>query len=224
MTNENWIGAAMSDDALVVEILLRLRHSEPPVKSGGVSAPTLDWRVRQRRSKAGKKGDQARASPTTPLSWSCATSFSGGVEESSGAIKPPETVRSKISRMIKTTPFKRSRRKKTLTELKEEESLLLKERNSLRNELESVQALLEQQRARNNALKKLKAESQASVPCKVAATMMMMTPASSSHHISSSKREESDSDMRKGSSFSLPDLNIPLDNDPSLEVLCGTAC
>ncbi|XP_010539179.1 PREDICTED: uncharacterized protein LOC104813311 [Tarenaya hassleriana] len=184
----------------------------------GDGAPAkLEWSVRQRRSKAGKKGDQARASPTTPLSWSCATSVSGGaasavdgIEESSCAMKPPENIRSKIPQTSGATAFKRLRRKKTLAELKEEESLLLKERKSLKNELASIRALLEQQRARNDALKKLKAESQSSLPCKAAPAI---TSTAYSPH-SSSKREETD--VKKDSSFLLPDLN-----DPSPEVLYG---
>jgi hypothetical protein len=56
---------------------------------------------------------------------------------------------------VTTSPFKRSRKKKTLAQLKEEESVLLKERNGLRNELATMQDLLKQQRARNESLKKL---------------------------------------------------------------------
>ncbi|CAG7869037.1 unnamed protein product, partial [Brassica rapa] len=104
----------MSDDSLVAEALICLHHAEPPpppVKNGG-SDLKLKWNVRQRRSKAAtpstKKGDHTRSSPTTPLSWSGATSLSGGggggsgapavdgVEESSGAVKLSEAVRSKV--------------------------------------------------------------------------------------------------------------------------------
>ncbi|CAA7019993.1 unnamed protein product [Microthlaspi erraticum] len=205
MSGENWIQVAMSDDSLVVEVLLRLRHSEPPTKSDA-SPLKLKWSVRQRRS---KKGDQTRASPTTPLSWSGATSLSGGagcgggastvegLEESSAAVKHSETFRSKISQtsaITTTTLFKRSRKKKTLAELKEEEVMLLKERKCLKNDLASMRDLVEQQRTRNNALKKMKAESQSALSCKRA--------------------------FEQGSSFLLPDLNMPLDTDPSPEVIC----
>lgn len=112
MSGENWIRVAMSDDALVADALLRLRHSEPPPPPPEkiVASPLkLKWSVRQRRS---KKGEQTRASPTTPLSWSGATSHSGGggsgggantvdgVEESSGAVKPSEAFRSKVCPII----------------------------------------------------------------------------------------------------------------------------
>ncbi|CAA0344634.1 hypothetical protein AtNW77_Chr1g0083091 [Arabidopsis thaliana] len=210
MSGENWIRVAMSDDSMVAEALLRLRHSEPK-NSVDASPLKLKWSVRQRRS---KKGDQTRASPTTPLSWSGATSLSGGggsggsgagattmegLEESSAAVKPSEPFRSKISQTsaittTTTTLFKRSRKKKTLAELKEEEIMLLKESNGLKNELANMRDLLEQQRARNTALKKMKAESQSALSCKLT--------------------------FEQGSSFLLPDLNMPLDNDPSPEVVC----
>ncbi|XP_010476676.1 PREDICTED: uncharacterized protein LOC104755894 [Camelina sativa] len=204
MTGGDWIHEAMGDDSLVAEALICLLHSEPsspPPETkcgggGGASDLKLKWTVRQRRTKAAslrKKGDDnnTRASPTTPLSWSGATSFSGGggpgavdgFEESSGAVKLSEAVRSKISQtsVTTTTPFKRSRKKKTLAQLKEEESLLLKEKKGLKNELASMRELLKQQKARNESLKMMQAESQ--------------------------KNEDS--------SFLLPDLNIPLDNNNS---------
>lgn len=96
----------MSDDSLVADALLRLRHAEPPPPNKSDASPLkLKWSVRQRRS---KKGDQTRASPTTPLSWSAATSLSlsggattvEGLEESSAAAKPSETFRSKVCRII----------------------------------------------------------------------------------------------------------------------------
>ncbi|XP_010472902.1 PREDICTED: uncharacterized protein LOC104752458 [Camelina sativa] len=203
MSGENWILVAMSDDSFVAEALLCLRHSEPKKSVVEASPLKLKWSVRQRRS---KKGDQTRASPTTPLSWSGATSLSGGggtvegLEESSAAVKPSEAVRSKISQtsaittIATTTLLKRSRKKKTLAELKEEEIMLLKESNGLKNELASMRDLVEQQRERNKALKKMKAESQSALSCKLA--------------------------FEQGSSFLLPDLNMPIDNDPSPEVVC----
>lgn len=113
MTGEDWIHEAMCDDSLVAEALICLLHAEPQTKSGGASDLKLKWTVRQRRTKAAslrKKGDEnTRASPTTPLSWSGATSFSGGgggggavdgLEESSGAVKLSEAVRSKVRSII----------------------------------------------------------------------------------------------------------------------------
>ncbi|WZZ07403.1 hypothetical protein YC2023_093324 [Brassica napus] len=171
LSAESWTRVAMSDDSLVADALLQLRHSKPPP-----SPIKLKWSVRQRRS---KKGDQTRASPTSPLTWSGgggATTVDG-LEESSVAVKPSETFGSK-----------------TLAELKDEEVMLLKESKDLKNELASMRDLVEQQRARNNALKKMKAESQSALSCKRA--------------------------LEQGSSFLLPDLNMPLDTDTSPEVIC----
>ncbi|KAF3574704.1 hypothetical protein Bca4012_096632 [Brassica carinata] len=196
MTNGDWTREAMSDDSLVAEALISLHHVEPPPppEKCGPSDLELKWTVRQRRSKA-TKGEHTRASPSTPLSWSGATSLSGGggggsgvaaAEQSSCAVKLSEAVRSKISQtsVKPTTHFKRSRKKKTLAELKEEESLLLKEKKDLKNELASMRNLLKQQRARNESLKKLQAAAE------------------------TQKNDDS--------SFLLPDLNIPLDdNTPS---------
>ncbi|KAJ4874356.1 Uncharacterized protein Rs2_39374 [Raphanus sativus] len=197
MSAENWTRLAMSDDSLVADALLQLRHSRPPP-----SPIKLKWSVRQRRSS--KKGDQTRASPTSPLTWSgAATSFSGGattmdgLEESSVVVKPSETFRSKVfqtSAITRTTLFKRSRKKKTLAELKDEEVMLLKESKGLKNELASMRDLVEQQRVRNNSLKKMKAESQSALSCKRA--------------------------LEQSSSFLLPDLNMPLETDTSPEVIC----
>ncbi|CAF2060300.1 unnamed protein product, partial [Brassica napus] len=198
MSGENWTHVAMSDDSLVADALLQLRHSEP-MKKSNASLVKLKWSVRQRRS---RKGDQTRASPTTPLSLSDAMSLSGGggvttvegLEESSATVKPSETVRSKVSQtgaITPTTLFKRSRKKKTLAELKDEEVMLLKESKCLKNELARMRDLVEEQRTRNNALKKMKAESQSALSCKRS--------------------------FQKGSSFLLPDLNMPLDTDMSPE-------
>ena len=57
--DEEWVNAAMTDDAMVVDLLVRL-HRAP-----------LEWSVRQRRSKVRKAG---RSSPSTPLSLSSSAS------------------------------------------------------------------------------------------------------------------------------------------------------
>ncbi|KAL0319094.1 UNVERIFIED_CONTAM: hypothetical protein Sangu_2065600 [Sesamum angustifolium] len=83
--DEEWVKAAMTDDMMVVELLLRLHRAprrQPPLKPVPAALP-LEWSVRQRRSKSVSvnnhpKKPAHRASPTTPLSWSGATSFSGG--------------------------------------------------------------------------------------------------------------------------------------------------
>ncbi|XP_038896160.1 uncharacterized protein LOC120084450 isoform X2 [Benincasa hispida] len=132
MSDEEWVDVALSDDSLVVDLLLRLnRPPSPPLP--------LEWSVRQPRSKpilprhasdsALKNSDSAaRASPTTPLTWS-----SGGFVDASDAA-----------------------RSKTLGELKEEEVLLLKERRSLKDALATLRLSVEKQRAMNGSLKKMK--------------------------------------------------------------------
>lgn len=111
--DEDWVMAAMTDDSMVAELLLGLRttdHPRPPKR--GSPAPPLYWSVRQQRSRhptryhgvAMKKmkktaaAEPTRASPTTPLSWSGATSVSGGSDESSKPSKPTGGSRSKVCR------------------------------------------------------------------------------------------------------------------------------
>lgn len=125
MSDDDWVKLAMNDDVTVADLLYRLkqagyqrrqRRAPPP---GRAEPPLrLYWSVRQRRSrpltrqhhhdveimknKKDKKAEPTRASPTTPLSWSGATSVSGGTadgfEESSKPAKPTTTggARSKV--------------------------------------------------------------------------------------------------------------------------------
>ncbi|KAL2479069.1 uncharacterized protein Fot_48083 [Forsythia ovata] len=172
--DEEWVKAAMTDDTIVVELLVRLNqshHPPPPVKQ-------LKWSVRQRRSRPAAVKPAPRASPTTPLSWSGgATSISGGCggrggcsgaidgvrEESSHSPSPSKLShhkRSKVDNNSEKLTIKRSRKKKTLTELKEEEDLLLKERRELKREISALRVNLEIQRVNNESLKRIKMELQ----------------------------------------------------------------
>ncbi|GFY96897.1 hypothetical protein Acr_11g0012030 [Actinidia rufa] len=82
MRTDEWVTAALTDDAVVVELLFRLKQSSEPA--------LLRWGHRQPRSKpaaaaAKKEGEWTRCSPTTPLSWSCGggdASPSDGCDES----------------------------------------------------------------------------------------------------------------------------------------------
>ncbi|XVF24709.1 hypothetical protein REPUB_Repub13aG0150800 [Reevesia pubescens] len=177
MREEEWVKEAMADAMLVAEVLLSLVQAESPpspppdhsAKNNTASSPALqlEWSVRQRRSRQAlrKKGETARASPTTPLSWSGGTSVSGGAgvdgseESSRPPSKPVDNARSKVPAATETNPPKRSRRKKTLAELKEDMSSHLKENKSLKNELEMVKLKFENLRTTNEALsRKLKFE------------------------------------------------------------------
>ncbi|XP_042510206.1 uncharacterized protein LOC122085741 [Macadamia integrifolia] len=175
MGEEEWVREAMTDDRMVAELLMRLRQSKEdtslPAKRLVAVLPV--WGMRQPRSRqilrcntvqVKKEGDSTRASPTTPLSWSGGTSLSGsgtvdGYEESSCPLKRKSGVRSKV---ISTSENggKRSRKKKTFAELKEEESFLLKERINLKKELATLRAKFEEQRTWNVTLKKMKFDMQ----------------------------------------------------------------
>ncbi|XAR67837.1 hypothetical protein NMG60_11002761 [Bertholletia excelsa] len=257
MCDDDWVSAAMTDNSVVVELLLRLHHASPPPAKTETNPPfPLEWSVRQRRSKPmllANKKPTPRASPTTPLSWSGATSVSGspitdGFEESS---RPPHTrkeSRSKVTTTTGTPSSKRSRKKKTLPELKEEELSLLKERKHLKKELATLLVALEKQRARNESLKSLKLdlESEAAmggftkVACVEAVTDQMVQnivspklipsivrPDLKIHDYSSdgimlqsqpsapkSSSELQKEVIREESNCTLPDLNLPLEENP----------
>ncbi|KAJ7951960.1 Major facilitator superfamily domain-containing protein [Quillaja saponaria] len=269
MCDEEWVKVAMVDDSLVVQQLLRLNQAQPPpLPPMKKSAPAfqLGWTVRQRRSKSapryvdsGKKGESTRVSPTTPLSWSGATSVSGGgggggggavdgFEESSWLAKPMESSRSKVAVPSESTINKRSRRKKTLAELKEEESFLLKERRNLKNELAALRLIVEKQRVTNESLKRMKIDfdsqqafktARASVVSDKAITDQMeaccspihpVLPTSSTCNLiidkvsnlcsenGSSRVQEM---SKRETSSMLPDLNLPVEDELDSAVLCG---
>ncbi|GLU22005.1 hypothetical protein SLE2022_381080 [Rubroshorea leprosula] len=254
MSDDDWVEVAMADDLLVVQMLLRLGQACPPTP-GDKNAPKLqlDWSVRQRRSRhvPKKKGDKARASPTTPLSWSGGTSVSGGggggaaadgFEESSRSPsrKPVENTRSKVPVTSETTGNKRSRRKKTLPELKEEESLLLKEKRYLKNELATFRLKVEKERAENEILKRMKLDLLSNRATEATMALVVPNPAISDQcqqtQVSngpksvacnadeptlpnnSSKLQEVGN---REPSFLLPDLNVPFEDDLGSGVLHG---
>ncbi|THG18897.1 hypothetical protein TEA_027520 [Camellia sinensis var. sinensis] len=166
--DEDWVGAAMSDESMAAELLVRLRRAKPPPPPPPPpSALPFKWSVRQPRSRPMMLNKKLipRASPSTPLSWSGATSVSGvaaaaaadGSEESSQLpLNRPDATRSKVSGKNGTTNKRWGRKKKTLDELKEEEILLLGERRHLKKEIAELCVNLEKERARNESLKRLK--------------------------------------------------------------------
>ncbi|KAK8977578.1 hypothetical protein V6N11_013363 [Hibiscus sabdariffa] len=162
MSEDEWVKQALTDSTLAAKVLLSLFQPESPLPWPGNAtsqALQLEWSVRQRRSKQSlkKKSESTRASPNTPLSWSGGVSVSGsgsgdGYEESSRPpLKPVDKARSKVSTTNKITP-KRSKRKKTLAELKEEISSHLEENKSLKNELETVKLKFKNIRTENETL------------------------------------------------------------------------
>ncbi|KAL4626612.1 hypothetical protein ACB092_05G109700 [Castanea dentata] len=253
MSDDEWVKEAMTDDTVVVGLLLRLFEAPQPKPVEAVLR--LGWTVRQRRSKSAprhgdsttkKKAEPARASPTTPLSWSGATSASGGAldgfEESSRLSKPTESSRSKVAVNGETNINKRSRKKRSLAELREEESLLLTERINLKNELAALRLTLEKQRATNDSLKRIKHDLQSQQNEKTTTASAMASVAAISDrpqkieevcdpaasifpagvacndvdtvpHPGESKIEEV---KESETSFVLPDLNLPFDDDSGM--------
>ncbi|GMJ07751.1 hypothetical protein like AT4G32030 [Hibiscus trionum] len=195
---DEWVRAAMKDDNVVAELLLRLKQAEAAIPATKRAVTTLKWGLRQLRSRAtltrcgGKRdGDfSTRCSPNTPLSW-----WSGGASPSAAdgfeATSRPPPSRSKgtaaaVNEGIKSTT-KRIRRKKTCAQLKEEENLLLKERIHLQEEIASMHATCEEQRVRNEHLKRIKlhldlriaknaGETEKVLPCRSVRSIMSSPP------------------------------------------------
>ncbi|KAM7258405.1 hypothetical protein ACFE04_014146 [Oxalis oulophora] len=250
---DDWMTQAESDNSVVAEILLRLRQPQP--QPPPLVDRKLEWSVRQRRSRPAvlvRKNEEkpTRASPSTPLSWSdgnnsLSTSGGGGggvaVEETS--LDGPTTignVRSKLAVANESINTKRSRRKKTLAQLRDEESFLLDERRELRSKLTSVYRKIEELRGSNENLKKMKSEGTlkiASSPvaseetisdqlqqmdadkdqeCSNSATSAIFNNSNLSLAIKSPKVERETS--CKEYSFVLPDLNLPFEDgsEPSI--------
>lgn len=166
---DEWVRAAMTDDTLVVELLLRLKNPLPSISQSlpftwGLKQPRSTSTSRSRLPPAASRCDVAvstRCSPTTPLSWSGGASPSAtadGYEESSRrhAARSKATATSGYTGNSAST--KKCRRKKTFAELKEEESSLLKERIHLKKEIANVNANFEAERAKNERMKRMKVD------------------------------------------------------------------
>ncbi|XP_022131287.1 uncharacterized protein LOC111004554 [Momordica charantia] len=172
---DEWVSAAMADDRVVVELLVRLKQSQASssMKSPLPAVIPPRWGLRQRRSRIlspfrydaiahkNKDSTSTRCSPTTPLSWSGDTSPSAtadGFEESSHPSHPSRSkgygTTSEFS--CSTAMAKRLKRRKALADLRVEESLLLKERVHLKKELASLHATFKEQTTNNEKLKKMK--------------------------------------------------------------------
>ncbi|KAI3891436.1 hypothetical protein MKX03_020718 [Papaver bracteatum] len=211
-------------------------------------------------------GESTRASPTTPLSWSTGGCGSGGggggggvsicggdgYEDSSKLIRQRPTSAAS-SRSIKVNGTsepnnRRARKKKTFAELKEEESLMLKERFHLKKELATLRRSWEEEKARNNQLKRIKVDLQhKSSNQRVTAVitqeviysqscnnggidqslMLPMVLIGARHEVGMSvvppatlSNEPKENEARQ-SLFDLPDLNEPLGEDSGPEVLYG---
>ncbi|KAJ4952214.1 hypothetical protein NE237_029046 [Protea cynaroides] len=243
MGEDEWVRKATMDDSLVVELLMSLRHASIPEKR--LEALLPKWGMKQPRSRqiprcnnvqAKKDGESRRASPTTPLSWSGGTSFSGsgavdGYEESSHPIKHSTGVRSKVISTSETTG-RRSRKKKTFTELKEEEDLLLKESIQLKKELATLRTDFEELKTRNETLKRMKLDLEL-VPAKVVATFVELKDVdcdvpdqreansvdqghdscNEGDSIACASFDPDSCIIEKDALLTLPDLNLPFEED-----------
>lgn len=96
---DGWVVASLSDASMAAEILLQLRRSRAPTR--------LDWTDRRhsRTTVATHEDEQKEeehgggASPSTPLSWSGASSLSCGAERESsraGEVEPTSMSRSQV--------------------------------------------------------------------------------------------------------------------------------
>ncbi|KAM6602334.1 hypothetical protein CsatA_021943 [Cannabis sativa] len=248
MSDDDWVKLAMNDDVTVADLLFRLRKAgyerrrRPPPPRQPSPPLKLYWSVRQRRSSkpiVKKKSDSTRASPTTPLSWSGATSVSGGgcaidgFEESSKPSKLTGGARSKVSSVKgEPTTSKRPRKKKTLAELKEEETLLLRERKKLKTEIATMLLNIEKQKATKENFNRFKLEldSPQKVKTEISYRAEQVDAIAVSKHGSISQQTEADQcnqlvaqphppqdveelENEKETGFCLPDLNLPADTD-----------
>lgn len=235
--DEWWLRAAVSDDRLVAELLLRLKDS-----SAAVMKPLPpSWGIRQPRSSVEKKKETPRRSPTTPLSFggaSGAASPSYGYEDSSGhhneaRPQPSDRFKSKISPSTEapTTTSKRQRKKKTFAELKEEESSLLKERTYLKKELATLSLTLKERRSINENLKRMKLDLHVESRLKSEANSIeheqRNTNQNGPSEAASSNASESNSCIPQDGLtavepiFVLPDLNMAPDNECGQEGIIG---
>ncbi|CAA7046383.1 unnamed protein product [Microthlaspi erraticum] len=247
VVKDEWVAAAMTDDEMVAELLIRLKHAGTVVSENPVAnLPPLRWGVRQRRSRSSRLGgggvlvslkkdvDSVRASPKTPLSWS------GGSGSGAGGSASPSAATADgfedISRQAScststgsgskafptneiTSSFsKRLKKKKSSSELKNEENLKLKERLDLEKEIASLRVTFDEQNARNQRLKRIKLDLSSGRVKKESPVDLVRK----SHAVSKSCRAEgkTTSSRNQESFFFLPDLNMVPSED---EILYGTS-
>nr|XP_009591777.1 uncharacterized protein LOC104088746 [Nicotiana tomentosiformis]XP_016483288.1 PREDICTED: uncharacterized protein LOC107803996 [Nicotiana tabacum] len=103
MTEDEWVKESIIDDIVVAELLLCLNQVASIYTPN--SKPPIQWSVRQRRSNlvsVNTNNLTLMASPRTPLSWSGATSVSGGGGGSAIDVSFAESSRSSS---LQTTPL-----------------------------------------------------------------------------------------------------------------------
>ncbi|XP_051119541.1 uncharacterized protein LOC127243519 isoform X2 [Andrographis paniculata] len=142
----------------------------------------------------------------------------------------------------RTAP-KRSRKKKTLVELRDEERSLLKEKRELKRDIAALRLNLQKERTANEKLKRMKIESQplpdrepeesnldqlqqiTDASSASASNRIFPTISSNNGAMPQSSTPDVQPDQRAGGAadhkFVLPDLNLPLDENPYPEAFCG---
>ncbi|KAL4579320.1 hypothetical protein LXL04_015461 [Taraxacum kok-saghyz] len=213
---ETWVTAAMTKDAMVAELLLRMKQSSSLDSSATDTAllPTVRWGHRKSRSKpsdiaiavttnaataSGLRKEQPSGSPTTPLYWSSAgagASTSDGYDESTRASDLSSGGRSTKggvgNECATTSSYKKSRKRKSYAKLREEEDFLLMEKLHLNRELESMRLTMNKQIAASQNLKKFKVNFHQNSNTEIKKTNKMLA-----------------TEQEKG--FFLPDLNMTPD-------------
>ncbi|CAH2061054.1 unnamed protein product [Thlaspi arvense] len=187
VANDEWVTAALTDDEMVVELLLRLKHAGTVESENNPAAspPLLRWGFRQRRSRPSRFGvgvggflkketDSARASPMTPLCWSGGSGSGGSTCPSAATADGFEDTSLQTScststgsgskavhatNEITSSCSRRSKKNKTTyMELKDAENFQLKERFHLEKKIANVQATYQERSAKNQSLKRIKLE------------------------------------------------------------------
>ncbi|KAL7596759.1 hypothetical protein Lser_V15G28138 [Lactuca serriola] len=157
MAKDQWLEAALTNDAMVAELLLRMNHSSSSDSSKATTnsttlLPSFSWGHRKNRSKSTAPttavsngfGKEHRGSPTTHLSWSGGGgSTSDGYDESSRPSDLSSGSRSVKANEVASTS--KSHRRKSFHELKDEEQELASMRSNLNHEI-----------AKNENLKRIK--------------------------------------------------------------------
>ncbi|GKD49942.1 hypothetical protein Tco_1278918, partial [Tanacetum coccineum] len=106
-----------------------------------------------------------------------------------------------------TSGYKKSKKRKSFAELKEEEDFLLKERQQLNKELESMRATMSTQIATSQNLKKFKMDLHQKPKEEMIRTTNMVN-----HQIHTSSMVEAETEAHK-TGFVLPDLNMTPDEE-----------
>ncbi|RWR91071.1 hypothetical protein CKAN_02020900 [Cinnamomum micranthum f. kanehirae] len=173
--SDGWVEDALQTDFMVANMLMRLSgQGRPPQKWLRRLPRTIQLHPSNGATRVKELEESARASPTTPLSFSGSSHSAcddpgrpakrSRLDDSSQSDKPPtraataatdtrlKIVPPKTAKGLKTNP----RKKKTVSELKQEENSLLMDKAKLTKELEALQAIRKDLRLKNERLKKQK--------------------------------------------------------------------